>query len=244
MTTGAADQSGAQNNTGSAANGGNSGGQGNGNTALGGEQNQNNQNGNNGGQQNQNGGNGSGNGANGGGAVQVFDATKIKYPEGWTADDAIMKDFLPIATKMKMSQEDAQALVDLQVKSIQGIQGAMEQAQTEAYAKQHADWKAALATDKVVGGADLNKNIDIALRAVKKFGDAELINLFQHYDKDKNPTGMGFGNIPALVRAFFKIGQTISEDSFGNQGGNNNQNNVDPAMKLFGPGTEVKSGTG
>lgn len=237
MTTGAADQSGTQNNTGGAADGGNSDGK-QANTALGAQNNQGDGKG--GGQQNQDGGKGSGDGANGGGAVQAFDATKIKLPDGWKLDEGLMKEFLPVATDLKLSQDGVQKLIDLQVKSAQSLQGSIQQQQDDAYVKQHADWQAALKTDKVVGGADYEKNIAIATKAVAKFGDPELTALFQHYDKEKNPTGMGFGNIPALVRFFFKVGQTISEDSFGNQGGNNNTKSLDPAQKLYGAGTEVK----
>lgn len=236
--TAAANQAGAQNNT-DGAGGGNAGGDA---TALGGAQN--NQAGNNGGNANQGGGDGSGSGAGGGAAVQVFDPTKITLPEGWKIDDALMKDFLPVATDAKLSQEAAQKLVDLQVKGMQGLQQAFQQQQDDAYVKQHKDWTESLRTDKVVGGADMQKNIGIAMKAIAKFGDPELTALFQHYDKDKNPTGMGFGDIPALVRFAFKIGQTISEDSFGNQGGNNNTAAKSAEMLLYGPGTEVKSGVG
>lgn len=252
MTT-AANQGGGQNNTGAAADGGNAGGanQGGG-TALSPGQNQNGNNGNNGnGNNGQNGGAGSGNGADGGGTVQLYDAGKIKLPDGWTVNEGLMKDFLSIATKLKLSQEDAQGLVDLQVKGIQAFENQFktkyaadyQKQQDEAYDKRQADYIKGLETDKTIGGPKLKENIEIAMRAISKFGDPELAQLFDHPDPQKNPNGLGLGNIPALVRVFYKIGKMISEDnSGGGDGGGNKQ--VSAAEKLFGAGSEVKAGAG
>lgn len=245
MTTQAAADAGAQNNTGAQGNA-NAGAANQGGTILNGGQPGAQQQGNQGaGDGGKGGGGNPGDGGNGGASAQLFDAGKIKLPDGWKLDDGQMKDFLPLATKLKLDQGGVQELVDLQVKGIQGLktqwEASLSQEREQGYTEVQDGWVKSLQADKLIGGPKMKENIETAMRAIRKFGDAELSQLFDHHDPVKNPNGLGLGNNPALVRAFFKIGQLISEDNFGAQRANNDQK-PDAAQLLFGAGTEVKSG--
>lgn len=120
---------------------------------------------------------------------------ELRLPEGWGEDEHLAA-FKKLATDKKLDGPTAQALFDLHV--------AREAANAKLLEKTHAEWAAALKSDKEFGGASFDANIGIARKAVQKFGDESLRAFFEE---------TGLGNHPALVRAFYKIGKAISEDS-------------------------------
>ena len=67
-----------------------------------------------------------------------------------------------------------------------------------------ASWAAELKADKAFGGAKFEANARTAQLALAKYGGDELAKVLE---------ATGLANHPALVRAFFKVGQAMAEDS-------------------------------
>ncbi len=120
-------------------------------------------------------------------------------PEGVTLNTEAVTELKAFAAEKKLTQEDAQKLVDLGAKTMQQQQAALvsqiEQAQ--------AQWSEASRTDKEFGGDKLTENVSVAKAALDKFGSPELSKLLGE---------SGLGNHPEIIRAFFRVGKAISED--------------------------------
>ena len=125
---------------------------------------------------------------------------EFTVPEGQEVDKEMLAAALPIFQKLKLSQEDAQALVDLQAQSVQqGIQ-----AQVDSFNQTVADWKAASRNDAEFGGDNFGPNIAIAQNAVNVFGTPELKQFLDE---------TGAGNHPEFVRFMWKVGSKLIQDN-------------------------------
>jgi hypothetical protein len=78
-------------------------------------------------------------------------------------------------------------------------------------------WFTASQTDKEFGGEKLEQNLGIAKKALDSFGTPELKQML---------VSTGFGNHPEVIRAFYKIGQAMAQDSFVAGSAPRNQVNV------------------
>ncbi len=110
-----------------------------------------------------------------------------------------LTEFKTLAKESGLSQEAAQKLADLGVKNVQRVQTQLQKQVEQA----QAQWAEASRTDKEFGGDKLNENMAVAKKALDSFGSPELSQLL---------TQSGLGNHPAVIRAFFRVGKTISED--------------------------------
>lgn len=127
----------------------------------------------------------------------VPESYELQMPEGVQLDKAAADEFTAIAKELKLSAADAQKVADVGAK--------MAQRQAEAHANLVESWVEQVKTDKEIGGDKLNENLAVARKAIDTFGTPELKDVL-------NSTGLG--NHPALIKAFFKAGKTISEDKF------------------------------
>lgn len=145
---------------------------------------------------------------------------EFKLPEGAQLDEALVGEFTPLAKELNLSQEGAQKLVDLYAKT----QGAAQKAVTEHWDNLNKEWQGKVSSDKEYGGADLDKNVAIAKKAIDAFGTPELKDAL-------NLTGVG--NHPEVVRFFYRVGKAISDDKFDT--GNAKTNAPRDAAKLLFP---------
>lgn len=129
--------------------------------------------------------------------AQAPESYDLKMPEGVELDTAAAEEFTAIAKELKLPAEAAQKFADVGAK--------MAQRQVENHAKLVESWTESVKTDKEIGGDKLAENLGIARKALDQFGTPELKDVL-------NMTG--FGNHPAVIRAFYKIGKAISEDGF------------------------------
>lgn len=123
------------------------------------------------------------------------------FPDGVEADQGLLDDFKPLAKELNLTQEQAQKLVDLQVKNIQ----ANADAQQDAFKEIKEGWTKEVKADEETGGADYKEKVGVAVKAISKFGSDAFRKLLDD---------SGFGNHPEMVRCFYKIGKVISEDKF------------------------------
>jgi hypothetical protein len=126
-------------------------------------------------------------------------AVSIVLPEGVEADGEVLGQFQALAGEAKLDAKQAQKIADLGV--------AMVQKQAEAIGKawqdQRAAWVEGLKADPDWGGAKFGATVEDANRALRQFGDAELLNDL----KD-----LGLDNHPGLVRAFARVARATAED--------------------------------
>lgn len=145
---------------------------------------------------------------------------EFKLPEGAQVDEALLGKFTPLAKELNLSQEGAQRLVDLYTEA----QGQAMKTVTDHWANLNQEWVGKVNSDAEYGGADLDKNVAIAKKAIDAFGTPELKDAL-------NLTGVG--NHPEIVRFFYRVGKAISDDKFDT--GNAKTNAPRDAAKLLFP---------
>lgn len=147
-------------------------------------------------------------------APAVPESYELKMPDGVELDKAAADEFTAIAKELKLDQATAQKFADVGAK--------MAQRQADNHAKLVESWTEQVKTDKDIGGDKLAENLGIARKALDTFGTPELRDVL-------NATG--FGNHPAVIKAFYKIGQAISEDRFVTGGAKGPE--TDMAKRMF-----------
>ncbi|WP_374312445.1 hypothetical protein [Dongia sp.] len=138
----------------------------------------------------------------------------FKAPEGVELDKDILSEFVPFAKELNLTQENAQKLVDFGAKIITK--------QFEAIEAQHVKWAEDARADPEIGGDKLPANLALGKRVIDFAGGAEL-------RKELNDSG--FGNNPALIKAFAKLGKLISDDML--ERGQPSAGQVDPLAKMY-----------
>jgi len=145
---------------------------------------------------------------------EVPESYEFTMPEGVAIDKTAADEFTAIAKELKLNQADAQKVADVGAK--------MAQRQAEAHAQLVESWVESVKTDKEIGGDKLAENLAVARKAIETFGTPELKDVL-------NATG--FGNHPAVIKAFYKAGMAISGDRF--VSGSPKGPETDMAKKMF-----------
>lgn len=139
-------------------------------------------------------------------------------PEGVTLNTDAMTELKAFAKEKGLSQEEAQKLVDLGVKNQQANQQAIATQIEQAVAQ----WAEQSRTDKEFGGDKLAENTAMAKRALDTFGTPALSAMLKE---------SGLGNHPEIIRAFYRVGQAISEDRL--VSGSTKPAASDPLAKMY-----------
>ena len=123
---------------------------------------------------------------------------EFKPAEGVSYDDTVIGAFSEVAKELNLPQDAAQKVLDKMAPVIAGRQA-------EQIAAVQTEWANTARADKEFGGQALDENLGTARRALDQFGSPELRSLL-------NQTGMG--NHPEVIRAFYRIGKAMSDDTF------------------------------
>lgn len=123
----------------------------------------------------------------------------FKLPEGYKLNPATLDKFSGLAKEMNLPQAQAQKFLDLAASQV--VDAA--KAQEAAFNDIRTGWVSELKSDEEFGGAKFDTTIEAANKAYARFGSAELVEFL-----DK-----GYGDHPALVKAFARINAAISEDT-------------------------------
>jgi len=126
------------------------------------------------------------------------DEYEFNTPDDVQLDDAVVDAFSEVAKDLNMPQDAAQKMIDKVTPVIQARQA-------EQIAAVREEWAETAKADKEFGGDKLNENLAVAKKAIDTFGTPELTALL-------NESGMG--NHPEVIRAFYRAGKTISQDTF------------------------------
>lgn len=133
---------------------------------------------------------------------------EFKAPEGKELDPAAVEAFSPIAKDLKLTNDQAQKLVDLYAaQSAKAVE-----TQTAAWKAVTDEWKATAQTDKDYGGAKFAENMGVVAKGLDKFGTPGL---------RKALDDSGMGDHPEVVRFLYNVGKASAEGGFpsGNAGG-------------------------
>ena len=161
-------------------------------------------------------------------ADEVKDGAPEEYadftvPEGVVLDAEALAEATPILKEMGATQEQAQKLIDLQLKNTADVQEAVLQAQSKAWTDTLSEWKDARETDTEYGKGNYDESIALARKGMRAFGEPALFQALEE-------TGMG--NHPELIRAFYRVGKAIGEDGI-NFGTGASEGGKTLADKLF-----------
>ena len=126
---------------------------------------------------------------------------ELHVPDGFVLDTEMVDAATPLLQKYKVTNEDAQALADLVTQKVQKEMDGFHEGNRQLV----EGWKKALVSDAEIGGKNLKQNLGIGLKALNRFGDAELVQILQD---------SGLEYHPAVVRFFHKVGSAISEDGY------------------------------
>jgi len=143
----------------------------------------------------------------------------FKLPEGVEADAEVLASFKAEAKALKLTQEQAQKLVDMQTSL------AAKQSKTahDAWTDVQKDWVEKAKSDKEYGGQAFNDNLALAKKAMDKFASPE-------FKQAMDLTGMG--NHPELIRLLVNVGKHFKEDGV-MKSGTESAGTKDPAKVLF-----------
>lgn len=125
-----------------------------------------------------------------------------------------LAEFGTLAKSLNLTQEQAQQLIDLNGRRAQAQSAQFKQQLTEFYSDIGGlpeTWAASVAADKEIGGDKSAEHLAVAKAALDKFGTPELTAFLKK---------TGAEGHPEILRAFFRVGQAISQDGFvpGRQG--------------------------
>ena len=122
---------------------------------------------------------------------------EFKPSEGQTLDERVLDKFKASVRELNLTNDGAQSILD-------NVLPKMAEVAEEKLAGLRAEWKALAKQDDEFGGAGFETNVKIANQALDRFGSDEMKSLLIE---------SGLGDHPAFVRAFFRIGKAISEDT-------------------------------
>lgn len=140
------------------------------------------------------------------GAPETYDAFTL--PEGFELAGDMLDGLTSFAKAQNMTQEQAQALVDLGVKQAEAVTAGYADLASKSpvilpdhWAK---EWSKQYASDPDIGGKNLAASVALSGRVFATFGSPELATFL-------NETGLA--HHPEIHRMLVKIGGVISEDT-------------------------------
>lgn len=124
------------------------------------------------------------------------DYSKLTFKDPENIDQDLLKEATEVFGESKLSVEQAQKLIQLQEKFIE-----------KTHAKYHEQvdgWIKEGKKDPEFGGKDYEKNMAAVNKAFTTYGSEALGKFLDDYR---------FGDHPEVIRMFYRIGQTLTEDS-------------------------------
>lgn len=154
--------------------------------------------------------------------VGAPESYEFKAPEGITLDAEVIGEFSTVAKELGLSQEAAQAIVEKLAPKLAERTAAQ---QAEAFKVYRTGLVEQVKTDKEFGGEKLSENLAVAKKALDAFGTPELRTLLND---------SGLGDHPEIIRAFYRAGKAISEDTFVPGSTQPTKGETNAANKLYG----------
>ncbi|TAJ37853.1 MAG: hypothetical protein EPO55_17570 [Reyranella sp.] len=125
----------------------------------------------------------------------------FELPQGVEVDTAALEEAHQLFAEARLSQPQAQKLVDLYA----GKMNELVQRQISAAESRQKAWVAEVRSDPELGGRRFESARAAAQKALNRFGTPELRRTLDE---------LGVSNSPQLFRFFVRVGQAVSEDSW------------------------------
>lgn len=123
----------------------------------------------------------------------------LKIPKDSLLKEGAIQRISDFAKSKGLTNEQAQSLLENEDSAIKSFNDGL----IENHNKTVEGWVDTVKADKEIGGDGYAKNVELASRVAKKFGDEEFL---------KDLTKSGYGNHPGLVKMMVRIGKAMSED--------------------------------
>ena len=144
-------------------------------------------------------------------------------PDGFSMNEEDASDFASFSKELGLDQANAQKVVDKYFEKV----GNLSAQGTQAQEAMQQEWATAARTDKEFGGNDLQENLAAARKAMNSFSEPATDangKAMLHKDgpmKGQQMTEMevlmgesGWGNHPAAIRSWHRVGKAMSADSY------------------------------
>lgn len=139
-------------------------------------------------------------------APVVPEAYELTAPEGMTIDAGLLEEATPIFKEAGLSNDQAQAILPAAKSLMEKTQQSTLQGVIDAGNQQRKAWLDAAKADETIGGANWDKSLHDAAKALDALGHPE----DSPFRQALNETG--FGNHPEFIRIFAGLGARIGED--------------------------------
>jgi len=126
---------------------------------------------------------------------------EFKMPEGMNIDSGTLDQAHALFSEARLPQEQAQKFIDLAV----ARERSFAERGVKAFVDMQNKWVSEIKADPDIGGARMNASLASAARAIDRLAVPGLKEALSF---------TGAGNHPAVVKAFVRLGQMISEDRF------------------------------
>lgn len=124
---------------------------------------------------------------------------ELKLEDGTTLSDPAVEAFTPALKELGVTEEGAQKLFGLYVKELERQDAEL----SKVYEDQRTKWAETSKADSEFGGDKFDETLKVAQQAIGRFGSDDLKTLLEE---------TGLGNHPEVIRMFWKLGTSISED--------------------------------
>ncbi len=143
----------------------------------------------------------------------------FEIPDGVEVDGEALETLKGQLKDIGANQAQAQQLIDLQI----ATNAKAYEAQVKAWTDTQDTWKDTAKNDEEYGKGNFDQNMVVARRGMREIGGDELAKALDE---------TGAGNHPEIIRAFFRMGKAIGEDSF-SIGGTSGSSDKSHADKIF-----------
>jgi hypothetical protein len=133
--------------------------------------------------------------------------TDFTLPDGiQLSDDTALKEFKEVVGNHRLSQDDAQKLVDLHLQDIQRVQADAVKRQNDHWRALNDGWKSELRNDPELGGNRVTTTLSIAKAVIEEFGGSkeQQAELMAHIENN------GMGNYPGFIRMLHNMGKALN----------------------------------
>ena len=122
----------------------------------------------------------------------------LELDEEYAFDRGNVDAYAKHCRELGMSREQAQASVDFSI--------ALHEKEREAFARQRQEWKGEMKQDPEFGGDKFDASCLAAKKALAAFDSSGEVR--------RMLADTGYGDNPAVIRVFARIGKAMAEDSF------------------------------
>jgi hypothetical protein len=123
---------------------------------------------------------------------------ELKLQEESLIDSAYLESFEAYAKEKKLSQDQAQELLQRE----ETARKSYYDSQIQKWEQVKEQWKQQTIADPEIGGEKFAENAELAKRTLEKFSTPQFVSALD---------SSGYGNHPELVRVFARIGQAMRE---------------------------------